>query len=140
MKYPLKAFLAFALISSASAQESAKPVHQQTTPPANARFEIVQSTLAARLSFRLDRYTGQVWQLVKTKDDDTAWEETPVRGIVRGEKSTRPRYQIFTSGFAARHTFLLDTDTGRTWVIVVSKRKSADGTEYEQNVWVPFPE
>ncbi len=140
LKPSLTFFVAISVVSSALAQEAPRPIHQQTTLPASARFEIIQSTLAARLTFRLDRYTGQVWQLVKTRDDDNTWEETPVSGLAKGTQSARPRFQIFTSGFAVRHTFLLDTDTGKTWLIVVSRRKNPDGTEYDQNVWAPFPE
>jgi hypothetical protein len=45
---------------------------------------------------------------------------------------------LFTSGLAARHTFLLDSDTGKTWVVVVSKRKDKEGNELEVNIWQPF--
>jgi hypothetical protein len=134
------AVLSMLSISTAIGQESPQPIHNQTTLPTNARFEIVQSSLVARLTFRLDRYTGRVWQLVKTQDDENAWEETPIRDFPSEKPSTRPRYQLFTSGIAARLTFLLDTDTGKTWVVIATKAKRADGTEYDQNVWKPFTE
>jgi hypothetical protein len=54
------------------------------------------------------------------------------------QASSRARYQLFTSGLAARHTFLIDTETGRTWVVVTAKRKAQDGSEYEVNSWQPF--
>lgn len=38
---------------------------------------------------------------------------------------TRARFQLFTSGLAARFTLLLDTDSGHTWQVVTSKRKTA---------------
>jgi hypothetical protein len=98
----------------------------------------VQSQLAAKWTFRLDRYLGRVWQLVKTNVDDNAWEEMPVMGLPKGQSAMRPHFQIFTSGLAARHTFLVDNDTGKTWVVVVGKRKAQDGTEYEINTWQPF--
>ena len=114
--------------------------HQATTSPLSARFEIVQSTLAARLTFRLDRFTGRVWELVKTKDDDSAWQETRVLDRPQIQTPTRPRFQIFTSGLAARHTVLLDTDTGKSWMVVNGKQKEADGSETEHRVWQPFAE
>jgi hypothetical protein len=42
--------------STLLAQEALSPteIHQHTTPPPNARFEIVQSQIAARWTFRLD--------------------------------------------------------------------------------------
>ena len=51
-----------------------------------------------------------------------------------------PRFQLFTSGVAARYTFLIDTETGKTWVLVTGKKKQPDGTEYEVNSWQPFAE
>lgn len=139
----LRLFTAFALSASlvdVSAQESPKPIHQQTTPPLNARYELVQSTLAARLTFRLDRFTGRVWQLVRTKDDDNMWEEMTVLERPPAPTNTRARYLIFTSGLAARYTFLIDTETGKSWIVVSSKRKNQDGSEYDVSLWQPFAE
>ena len=112
--------------------------HQQTTTPPNARFEVMQSQLVARLTFRLDRFTGRVAQLVRTSDDNNAWEEMEVIGLPAMSQAARPRFQLFTSGIAARHTFLIDNDTGKTWVIVNGKRTNSDGSEYEVTLWEPF--
>lgn len=120
------------------ANDFPSPSHQLTSSPSAARFEMVQSPLAAKWTFRLDRYSGRIWQLVKTSDDDSTWEETPVMGLPKGQATARPHFQIFTSGLAARHTFLIDNDTGKTWVVVTGKRKNKDGTEYEINAWQPF--
>jgi len=128
-----------ALPASVPAQEVSHS-HQQTTAPVNARFEIVQSQLAARWTFLLDRFTGGVAQLVKTKDEDNTWENMEVIGLPTRSTPSKPHFQIFTSGLAARHTFLLDTDSGKTWIVVSVKRKSADGTEHEVNLWEPFAE
>ncbi|HMN79163.1 MAG TPA: hypothetical protein PKA20_04440, partial [Burkholderiaceae bacterium] len=114
--------------------------HQSTTSPAGSRFELVQSTLAARWTFKLDKYTGRVWQLVRTKDDDNTWEEMRVFDRPSVPGPARPRFQIFTSGLAARHTFLFDADTGKTWLVVTGKKKGLDGAENEYNVWQPFAE
>jgi hypothetical protein len=115
-------------------------IHQQTVAPSNARFEIVQSELAAKWTFRLDRFTGRVAQLTHNTNDENIWEEMSVIGIPFIASPTRARFQIFTSGLAARHTFLIDTDTGKTWVIVTSKVKNVDGTEYEVSLWQTFAE
>jgi hypothetical protein len=114
--------------------------HQLTTSPPSARYELMQSTLAARWTFRLDRYTGRVWQLARSKDDENVWEEMRVFERPTVQAPTRPRFQLFTSGLAARHTFLLDGDTGKTWLVVTGKRKENDGTETEYNAWQPFAE
>lgn len=118
--------------------EQAAPPHQSTTLPQGARFEIVQSSIAARWTFRLDRYSGRIWQLVKTQDDENAWEETAVAAFIPIVNGSRARFQVFSSGLAARHTFLIDSDTGRTWVLSASKRKTANGSESEYLTWQPF--
>jgi hypothetical protein len=90
-------------------------IHQHTTPPAGARFEIVQSELAAKWTFRLDRFTGHVAQLVKTDDDDNTWAEMTVLNLPPVKAPLHPRFQLFVSGLAAKFTFLIDTETGTTW-------------------------
>jgi hypothetical protein len=123
----------------APAMSAEDPVaHQHTTAPSNSRYELIQSSLAARLTFRLDKFTGRVWQMVKTSDDETAWQEMPVLGLVKTSTATRSHFQIFLSGIAVRHSFLIDTDTGTTWQAVVSKQKGADGSEYDQISWQPL--
>lgn len=112
--------------------------HQMTTSPPSARFELLQSTLAARWTFRLDRFTGRVWQLVRTADDDNTWEEMHVFERPQVQTPNRPRFQLFASGLAARHTFLLDSDTGRTWLVVAGKRKDKEGNDVEVTSWQPF--
>lgn len=114
--------------------------HQQTTSIPGARFEIVQSPLAAKWSFRLDRFSGRVWQLVHTKDEGNTWEEMIFVGLPKPQVSTRARFQLFTSGLAARHTFLLDSDSGKTWVLFTAKARNEAGSQYEYSGWQPFTE
>ena len=135
--------LALALCAAripAIAQDYPSPSPQQTSASPGARYEILQSPLAAKWTFRLDRYSGRVWQLVKTKDDDTAWEEMPVYELAKLASPNRPKFQLFTSGLAARHTFLVDSDSGKTWILVTGKRTNKDGTEYQVSGWQPFAE
>jgi len=113
---------------------------QTTTAPPGTRFEIVQSTIAARLTFRLDKYTGRVWELVKTKEDNNAWQETCVYERPQIATPNRARFQLFTSGIAARYTFLIDGDSGKTWVLVTGTEKEKDGTETEYRAWQLFAE
>lgn len=131
--------LALTLLSPRSAQSqiNTQP-NEQTTTPTNARYEIVQSQLAARWTFRLDRYTGRIAQLVKTADDSSAWEEMTVYVLPTIASPSKPRFQLFTSGLAVRHTYLIDTDTGKTWILVSGKRKLASGIEYEYHSWEPL--
>jgi hypothetical protein len=123
------------------AQEIPEP-HDRTSPPSNARFEIVQSQIAAKWTFRLDRFTGHVAQLSVDAADNTQvwWWDTPVHGLAEVQNPTRARFPLFTSGIAAKHTFLIDTDTGKTWLMVTEQAKRANGTEYEFTAWMPFTE
>jgi hypothetical protein len=130
--------LCFAYVGIAHADDFPPPPHQHTSPPTNARFEVLQSSLAAKWTFRLDRYTGRIWQLVKTKDDDPKWEEMPVLERPASQAAGKPRFQLFTSGLAARHTFLIDTESGKSWIVVSGKRKSIDGSDYDITLWQPF--
>lgn len=120
------------------AQDNPNNVHHSTTPPPSARFEIVQSELAAKWTFKLDRFAGQIFQLVKTKEDVYSWEKMDVIGLPSVAQATRPRFQLFTSGLAAKFTFLIDTDTGKTWQLATAKERLADGTEQETNFWAPL--
>jgi hypothetical protein len=129
--------LVLAALSFASqAQERGTPPHSSTTIPPSARYEIVQSQLAAKWTFRLDRVCGQVTQLVKSKDDDVTWENMGVIGLPKCVVDGKPRYQLFSSALAARHTFLINLDNGRTWVLTSFK----DEKLVEVAVWAPFAE
>jgi hypothetical protein len=102
--------------SAASAQTDQSP--QITSMSPSSRFEIVQSELAARWTFRLDKFCGRVSQLVSAKDDEFTWQDMAV--VQRPACSNTARFQIFTSGLAARQTFLLDAQTGKTWQLATS--------------------
>ena len=139
VKAVVVALIATFHVSHACSQDYPSPTHQPTSPVAGARYEIVQSELAVKATFRLDRFTGRIWELVKTADSDNAWQETEVHAHPLADKgSSRPHFQIFTSGIALRNTFLIDTDSGQTWTLVTGKSKSADGSEYEYRAWQPF--
>lgn len=112
-------------------------VHQSTTPPADGRFEIVQSQLAARWTLRLDRYTGEVMQLLLNEQKVNTWHRIPVQDLPKIKNPSRPRFQIFTSGLAARHTFLLDAFTGKTWTLIFDSIPTKEG-EMETIVFKPF--
>ena len=130
MKYLVLTVSFLLLLGLTLRAQEPSDIHQHTVAPSNARFEIVQSELAAKWTFRLDRFTGHVAQLTHNKDDDNVWEEMRVIGIPYVATPTRPRFQIFTSGLAARHTFLIDTDTGKTWVIVKTKMEQNTKSAY----------
>jgi hypothetical protein len=118
----------------AFAQDEATPPHASSTTSPDERYEIVQSELAAKWTFRLDRFCGAVSQLVSTNDGGTAWERMPIEKPPSCVGVSKPHFQLFSSSLAARHTFLMDTTTGRTWLLVT--RTGADQTTY--NGWDSF--
>ncbi|MDE4917017.1 hypothetical protein ACUXAV_001637 [Cupriavidus metallidurans] len=102
-----------------------------TAAAADARFEIVQSELALRWTFKLDKQSGVVYQLVASKDGVLSWDEmarykhTLPDPVVAGKTN----YQIFLSGIAAKNTFLINVNSGATWQL----QGSDSG-----NSWVPI--
>jgi hypothetical protein len=105
-----------AFLGTALAQTEATPIHVQSAAPLTSRFEIVQSTIAAKLTFRLDKRAGLVWQIVHTSTDDLAWQLVPIISLPQiSTASETTHYQLFLSGIANRFVFLLNLDTGKTW-------------------------
>lgn len=98
--------------------EGDNAIHQSTTVPDSARFEIVQSPLLAKLAFRLDRFTGETWQFVSTKDNSYTWQRIE-RIPLQNDKRVigKANYQIFLSGIRAQVTVLMNTTTGASWYI-----------------------
>ena len=102
--------------SNVSAQDY--NVHQSTTVPPSARFEVVQSPLLARLAFKLDRFTGDTWQFVEARGGGYAWQK--ILRIDVPNNTTRDgsvNYQIFLSSARAQMTILINTNTGVSWYI-----------------------
>jgi hypothetical protein len=100
---------------------SAPPVeireHQTSGVAADARFELLQSALTAKLTLRIDRYTGFTWQMVLRPDSAVGW--APMLRLSHAEPDTRlgsrVNYQVFTSGLGLSFTFLMNVQTGATW-------------------------
>ncbi len=91
---------------------------QSSSVPDSARFELIQSPLLAKLTFRLDRFTGDTWQFVSTKDKSYTWER--IKRIAAQNDVKVPgkvNYQIFLSGIRAQVTVLMNTNTGTSWNI-----------------------
>ena len=74
-------FLLFFTVLPVMAQSSESYPYSKTSVSDGARYEITQSTLAAKYTFRLDKFTGRVWQVVRTQEDRQTWQEVPVIGF-----------------------------------------------------------
>lgn len=129
MKKTVAFFFLLTIVISAFAQES----HSVSTSQIGGRYEIIQSPLARKYTFKLDKYTGNVWQYVMSVDDNTTWQSVPRAIDVLGtlvpysitdeDISSTVRYQLYIGGTAVRDMFLLDIETGQTWVLT----NSSDG-------------
>ena len=101
-----------------------------STSQLGGRYEIIQSPLARRYTFKLDKYTGNVWQYVISIDNNMTWEFVPRAiddwgtlvpySITDEDVSKTVRYQLYIGGTAVRDMFLLDIETGKTWVLTNS--------------------
>ncbi len=129
--------LLLVLIISINLEAQETPVHNFTTAPSDARFAIIQAQTSAKWTFRLDRYAGRVWQLVRTVSGENKWQQTRVIDLPTESLSVKPRYQLFLSSLAAKHSFLIDVDTGNTWTLTTLA--DTNGNELEI-VWSPFKE
>lgn len=89
---------------------------KSTSFPNDSRYELIQSELAAKLTFKVDKYSGDVYQLVLASDQSLTWQLI-IREKSRNDKqnANRVNYQLFTSGLAVKYTFLLNLNSGATW-------------------------
>jgi hypothetical protein len=118
-------------------QEDSKdpiPIHSSTIVPSSARYEIVQSTQAARWTFKLDRQTGMVYQMVRTANDENTWENMPVEHLPLAS-TIGVHYELFFSDNLARLMLLMNLDTGRTWQL---QRSTDPATKENAFSWVPI--
>ena len=119
MKYFFLSSMIILFANKALAEETNR--HQFSSAPNTSRFQIIQSELAAKITLKIDKYTGRVYQLVQgTKG--LSWS------LIASEKhpndkvfENKVNYQIFTSGLAVRMTYLINVNTGASWQLAVDE-------------------
>jgi len=113
-------------ITTISSVEKHVPTAIYTGP----RYEIIQSTLAAKGTFRLDTYTGDVCQLQADENKSEVWHKLRrIPTLLQGVDSTmdgRPNYHLFLSTIAMRFTYLINVNTGATWQLVEDQQTKED--------------
>jgi hypothetical protein len=97
--------------------------HSSSMLAGHARYVMVKLALANRWTFRLDRVCGNISQIVVTESEKMILESMPVMGLPKCAPEGKIRYQLFTSGLAAGHTYLLNTETGNACQIQSIKNK-----------------
>ena len=104
---------------------------QVSTAPLESRYELIQSTIGAKGTYRLDKYTGDVHQMVVNKNEDKAWKAIGrLPHSLDVKREAKVNYQLFTSGLAMRFTYLININTGATWQLVEDQDKDL--------VWSPI--
>ena len=119
MRRSILTICAALLLPSYARSQTTLPQHQSSLLPAEARYEIIQSTLAVKFTLRVDRFTGTTAQLVLASDSSLTWQDIArIDHFVPDTRvPARVNYQVFTSGLGLRFTFLLNVNTGATWQI-----------------------
>jgi len=112
MKYGL--ILLLILANSALFAKDFGP-NQVTAVPNTSRYSMIQSTLTADMTFKLDKYTGSVSRMLEG-NKGIFWLK------LKREKHSddiqirdKVNYQIFTSGLNIQMIYLLNVNTGVTW-------------------------
>jgi hypothetical protein len=111
-----------------------------STPVPGARYEIIQSGLAVRDTFKLDRFSGQVYSLVKPFEGGvdvwavTKWQEPASVKL----NPTEPRFQLFMGGDRVRDVYLLDSATGQVWMWAIVSGGQLTVKSITDYAWVPM--
>lgn len=107
----------FSLTSSAI--ETKQAVKTSTE---GGRYEIVQSEIVRKCCFKLDKYTGDVYQLVVKSDGEKTWQKMTVIGLVFDKiKENTINFQIFLGGMAVSDCFMINIYTGKTYLLYSDK-------------------
>lgn len=115
MKQIILLFTLFLFSLTSSAIENQQAVKTSTE---GGRYELVQSEIARRYFFKLDKFTGDVYQLVVKRNGDKTWEKMMVVGLsIDTIKENTINFQIFMGGTAISDCFMINIHTGSTYLL-----------------------
>ncbi len=86
----------------------------------SARYEIIQSSIARKITMKLDKKTGSTYLFVQKEDGTHTWDIILNTSLLLGKEVNDKNvcnYQIFMGGIALRDCFLINIHTGRTWML-----------------------
>lgn len=94
----------------------------QKTNTEAGRYEIIIPDNMIRYTFRLDKFTGDIWQLVKNSDDSSTWQKVYREpSYFDSTDEDKINYQLIVPANAARFIMLININNGTTWQICRTK-------------------
>ena len=82
------------------------------------RWEIVQSEIARRDTYKIDKYKGDVYMFVKKKNGEYTWQKLNRVGEDYDKiEDGKINFQLFLGSISAQDKFLININTGETWQI-----------------------
>ncbi len=128
-------FLGVLLAAPAAAQDVQLP-QLETAVSAEARFVVLPSPSTYRRALRLDRWTGEVRELV-IDDGKPVWVRCEIEGMPE-VVANRPRFQLLTNGRDGADRYLLDTETGATWSSEPAAAYRVGHRNFFKTIWKPM--
>lgn len=106
-------------ISSAFSGDSYLEYKSQATSLVGGRYEIIMSDVVLKHSFKVDKFLGQVYLLVKKEDGGITWEKM-IKDVAFNNPilSDKINYQLYMSGISIKYTFLINVNSGAVWQLV----------------------
>lgn len=135
MKYlvTLLSFIVFVPVCAeiAYSQETSAPGVRSTSAPAGSRYEIVAVSSRVKAVLKLDKYSGEVFELaknkalVRNKDEGYSWRKTKRLPHADADDAAASgvNYQVYSEGAGGLYTYLLNLRTGATWVLAREEDK-----------------
>jgi hypothetical protein len=88
---------------------------QITAVPNDSQYCIIQSEISASMTFRLNKYTGEVLRMLDG-NRGPFWQQVRREKHLKDiQKKGSVNYQLFTSGLNTQMIYLLNINTGATW-------------------------
>ena len=112
-----KTFVIFLLMLLSVRMFAVDGVGSVSTSQTGGRYEIIQSNIKRSLYFKLDKFTGDVYQFVSTSDGGYTWQKIYVDGKGLGSLNKSITYQLFMGGMMAADCILLNIVTGETFML-----------------------
>jgi len=94
----------------------------EKTSTEGGRYEIIQSKVARKYTFKLDKKTGIIYQMVKSRNDEIVWETMIILDLKYEYTITDINYQLFLGDFTVSDSFLMNIHTGKTWQLFIDDK------------------